>query len=133
MKRFTWIALLNAAVLVCATWTASARVRDNIHITLSPPADSLFPHAGGSITLALYRPPIWYWLNEVSVSKLAPNASYYMPLYVYDSYGRWAWINLPIKTDTRGNCMGSVGGRLIDVATGFEVYDSSGTLVLTSK
>jgi hypothetical protein len=133
MKRFRRIALLAAAVLVCATCTASARGRDKQQVRLYPPAGSPFLRAGGSITLTLSKPPVEYWLNNLSVSKLTPTTRYHMPVYVYDPNLGWTWSALSFKTDTRGN--GNVsGGFLTVVAYGFEVYDSSsGTLVLTSK
>ena len=110
MKRFTWTPILAAAMLMGAISTADAAQPGNkAHVTLYPPAGSPFPQASGSVTLSLFSPPAAYWLDTVAVSKLAPNASYYMPLQVKDfSTGQWVSGTLVFQTDSHGSAKVSV-------------------------
>jgi hypothetical protein len=114
---------------------------------LYPAADSPSPHATGTVTG--YKSSRWdasYYAVGVSVSRLAPNASYYMAVTVY-WYGPW-WegtptgsyvVDVPIQTDARGNgeggfsCGSNNGYSYYIGSLSFQVYDSSGTLVLTSN
>ncbi len=146
-RRFAVATLLVLAVAVVlgAPAPASAIPRDGpmtVHCKLYPAPDSPFPHATGTVTGYLpsrYVPN--YTAVVVSVSKLAPNASYYMPVTVgyYDYWGWHEYIdNVPIQTDARGNGEGgyfipgsNTGYSQYIVYQVFEVYDSSGTLVLT--
>ncbi len=142
-RRFAVATLLVIAVAIVlgAPAPASAIPRDGpmtVHCKLYPAPDSPFPHATGTVTGYLpsrYVPN--YNAVDVSVSKLAPNASYYMPVTVH-SYYNWGWhddiYNVPIQTDARGNGAGgwAVGGRDDSILPSGDVYDASGTLVLTS-
>jgi hypothetical protein len=141
-RRFAVATLLVLAVAVVlgAPAPASAGKVKGTQITLYPTADSPSRNATGTVTL-LYPlgsgPIIYFGAVSVSVSKLAPNASYYMPVTVY-STGGWSYgtyvANVPIQTDARGNGGGrfSIPGYYGYIwNASFQVYDSSGTLVLT--
>ena len=114
-------------------------------VKLYPAADSPLPHATGTLTASWSVGGFGYDAVGVSVSRLAPNASYYMPVTVVDPWrgtiGVW---NVPIQTDARGNGKGGWSGynrgyyygNYYDYHTTtviFQLYDSSGTLVLTSN
>jgi hypothetical protein len=108
MKRFTFVALLAAAMLVCATWIASAGgANTTAHFTLYPPTGGPFPQAKGVITATHWRGalPSQYWfVDKLSVSGLAPNATY----YVYDPYdpqGQSYWYSF--ETDRKRNFTGA--------------------------
>lgn len=131
MKRFTWNALVSAAVLVCAASTATATSRlQKGTAKLYPVAESPFPSASGTVTwyrtVYVYPPGVSI---IVSVSKLAPNASYYMPVLVYDPSRGWWPDEVWIQTDSHGNGGSEASGW--ELSTASEVYDSSGTLVLS--
>ena len=112
-----------------------------MQVKLYPAADSPFPHATGTVTLYRGSTPPLIGAVAVSVSRLAPNASYYMPVaYRYRDYWR-VWhdqvYNVPVQTDARGNgggWFGRTGGLgpndFLIMSSLFQVYDSSGTLVL---
>ena len=144
-RRFAVASLLVIAVAVVlgAPAPASAGKVKGTQFTLKlyPTADSPSRNTTGSVTLW----PIDYGPAcvevGVSVSKLAPNASYYMPVTVLDPRSGMTWVyNIPIQTDARGN-----GERVYVrydyvnryyyyiLASTFQVYDASGTLVLTSN
>ncbi len=143
-RRFAVATLLVLAVAVVLGTPAPATVfqRTLAAYKLYPTADSPFPHATGKVTLYFNpasTPPLFIADGViVSVSKLAPNASYYMPvtLSYYDNY--WGWLdevyNVPIQTDAHGTGKGGFGySDYIIMSFLFQVYDSSGTLVLTSN
>src|SRR5262245_27328810 len=87
-KHFALAALLVLGALLGPSTTAAAlHVGQKTQVKLYPPADNPpFPQASGSVTLSLSRPPAEYWFGSVSVSKLAPNTSYFMPVMAYDLY-----------------------------------------------
>ena len=143
-RRFAVASLLVIAVAVVlgATALASAGAEK-----LYPPTDGPFPNASGQYQgswSSIYPPGDHYSMNSISVSKLAPNTSYYMPLY----YARWSsdehgwpiflgWVlhNCPFQTDARGayKSGSSKGGYGAILYGGVQVYDSStGTLVLAA-
>jgi hypothetical protein len=146
-RRYAVASLLIIAVAIVlgAPAPASAGKVKGTQFTLKlyPTADSPSRNTTGSVTLW----PIDYGpacvAVGVSVSKLAPNASYYMPVaWRYRDYWR-IWhdqvYNVPIQTDARGNGGGGfsrTGGLgpsdFLIMPSLFQVYDSSGTLVLTS-
>ena len=143
-RRFAVASLLVLAVAIVlgAPAPASAGQRSSYltYVKLYPAADSPFRHATG--TLTLHHPSqgsgLFFDRVSVSVSRLAPNASYYMPVTVY-STGGWSYgtyvVNVPIQTDARGNGGGgfNTSGYGYIMTQSFQVYDSSGTLVLTSN
>jgi hypothetical protein len=138
-RRFAVASLLVIALAVVlgapAPASAGKVLGTQFTLKLYPTADSPSPKATGTLTLHSSTPPV-YDMVIVSVSKLAPNASYYMPVvYRYrDYWGGWhdQVYNVPIPTDARGNGQDGFGrsGWLI-LPYEFQVYDSSGTLVLT--
>ena len=148
-RRFALASLLVIAVAIVlgAPALASAGRKTYDALTLYPAADSPFPHATG--TLNLYHDRGLYYSAfavSVSVSKLARNASYYMPVTVLDPWWGTTWVeNIPIQTDASGKGTGGWSGYnrgrygyggyynyYITTVT-FQVYDASGTLVLTSN
>jgi hypothetical protein len=159
-RRFAVASLLVIAVAVVlgSPAPASAGRRSSVtYVKLHPTADSPNRHATGTVALYPARTPPVVDAVAVSVSKLAPNASYYMPVTVHEEVwrywsdygGYYEWVgsdeydyNVPIQTDANGNGQGWVGGSglygiyyveyLIKTYT-FGVYDPSGTLVLTSS
>ena len=145
-RRFAVATLLVIAVAVVlgAPGPASASQRTYNTLTLYPAADSPSPKATGTATLYESTPPL-YAAVSVSVSKLARNASYYMPVTARDPYwGTTRVWNVPIQTDASGKGKGGWSGFNAGYYGGhyynwyittltFQVYDSSGTLVLTSS
>jgi hypothetical protein len=77
--------VIAVAIVLGAPAPASAGKKgDQFYAKLYPTADSLSRHATGTVTL-YYGPPYYiYDAVSVSVSKRAPNASYYMPVTVLD-------------------------------------------------
>ena len=144
-KHFALAALLLLAMaVVLGTPAAATAFGGKASVPLRPPVGGPFPNASGGLSLTQASPD-WEvsWLDRVSVSGLAPNTSYYMPLFVEDDVsGQWFFTSLQFQTDPRGNWKGSPGW-LVETAHltwgglvfhPFEVYDSStGTLVLTSR
>ncbi len=147
-RRFAGAALLVLAVAVVLGASAPASAGRNTYdaLTLYPAVDSPSPRATGTVTLyqdrGLYQSVFGV---SVSVSKLARNASYYMPVTVLDPWwGTTGVYNVRIQTDASGKGNGGWSGYnrgyyggyyynyYITTAT-FQVYDSSGTLVLTSN
>jgi hypothetical protein len=133
-RRFAVATVLAIAVAVVLGAPAPASAGQNTidstkQLKLHPPADSPSLKAIGTVTVYYYR-GVCEGVS-VSVSKLAPNASYYMP--VTSNYGI---IYIPIQTDARGNGRGWLGGYNSGywiTSQSFQVYDASGTLVLTSN
>jgi hypothetical protein len=148
-RRFAVATLLVIAVAVVlgAPAPASAGRKTYDAVTLYPAADSPFPHATGTVTL--YQDGGLYYsvfAVSVSVSKLARNASYYMPVTVLDPWLGTTWAqNISIQTDASGKGKGGWSGynrghygwggyyNYYITAVTFQVYDASGTLVLTSN
>ena len=143
-NHYALAAVLGIAVaVVLGTAAPATAFGDKARVYLHPPVypPGPFPNASGKVSLTQASSG-WElaWLDQVSVSGLAPNTSYYMPLTVYDfDSGQWMfWTSLQFQTDPRGNWKGSPGWLIVmQVWWGswepFEVYDSStGTLVLTS-
>ncbi len=148
--------VIAVAIVLAVPAPASAGRRSSVtYVKLYPTADSPNRHATGTVTLYYYRSQTFNGLG-VSVSKLAPNASYYMPVTVHEDVWQiypwsggqeyWVWVrsdeydyNVPIQTDANGNGQGWVGGSgnhgsyyvEYSIWTTCQVYDSSGTLVLT--
>ena len=129
--------LVIAAAVVLGTPAAATAAGNKAHLQLYPPVypPGPFPNASGKVSLT-QASSNWEvsWLDRVSVSGLAPNTSYYMPLSGQS--------DLWFQTDPRGNWKGSPGWLVETnrptwggwVFYTFEVYDSStGTLVLTSS
>ena len=134
-RRFALATLLVLAVAVVLGAPAPASAA-SATFKLYPAADSPFPHATGMVNLS---PEVGFLSSfSVSVSKLAPNASYYTPVTVRSHDYYWGYYdyvyNVPIQTDARGNGKGGFG-RSDSLITSylFQVYDASGTLVLTSN
>ncbi len=139
-RRFAVASLLVIAVAVVLGTPAPASAAKRARVTyvkLYPAADSPFPRATGTVTLYPAGAP--YFLPYgvgVSVSRLAPNALYYMP-------GTFRWrdyygvthdedYNVSIQTDAWGNGEGWFGrSDFLIMYYSCQVYDSSGTLVLT--
>jgi hypothetical protein len=142
-RRFAVASLLVIAVAVVlgAPAPASAgKQGDQVSVKLHPPAGSPSPHATGTVALSWQAIEGFavYHVVGVSVSRLAPNASYYMPVaWSYqDNWGGWhdQVYNVPIQTDARGSGQGGVGGpNWLIQSQLFHVYDASGTVVLTSN
>lgn len=146
LRRFAVASLLVLAVAVVlgTPAPASAGKSRGTQVTLYPTADSPSPKATG--TLTLYQDGgIYYVMVGVSVSRLAPNASYYMPVTVLDPRRGWTSVwNVPIQTDARGKGQSGWSGYNAGYDSGyyynyfittvtFQVYDASGTLVLASN
>ncbi len=150
-RRFalTTLLVLAVAVVLGAPAPASAGPKMSVTCKLYPTADSPNRNATGTVTLLPASTPPEYVAVAVSVSKLVPNASYYMPVTVLDPWrgttGVW---NVPIQTDAHGKGEGAWSGHnrgyyndrynsyfydLFITSFPFQVYDSSGTLVLTSN
>jgi len=142
-RRFAVATLLVVvvAIVLGAPAPASAGKVKGTQVTLYPTADSPSRNATGTVTLAYplgSGPLLYFRAVSVSVSRLAPNASYYMPVTVV--YNTWSGtgeevFNVPIQTDARGNGGGGQGfnsGYIRPQFQSFQVYDASGTLVLTS-
>ncbi len=142
-RRFAVASLLVIAVAVVLGTPAPASADAG---KLYPPTDGPFPNASGQYQgtwSSIYPPGDHYNINSISVSKLAPNTSYYMPLY----YARWSsdehgyplflgWVlyHYSFQTDARGAYKSGIskGGYGAIVYGMPAVYDSStGTLVLT--
>ena len=149
-RRFALASLLVIAVAIVlgapALASAGKRTYDTT-LTLYPAADSPSPKASGTVTLVQDPGQIFYDYAavHVSVSKLARNASYYMPVTVLDPWwGTTGVYNVRIQTDASGKGQGGWSGYnrghyggyyynyYITTVT-FQVYDASGTLVLTSN
>ena len=146
-RRFAVASLLVIAVAVVlgAPAPASAGKVNRTQVTLYRTVDSPTRNATGTVTP--YQDPggIYYSAVGVSVSKLAPNASYYMPVTVLDPWwGTSAIWHVRIETDAHGKGesgwsgynAGYYGGNYYNyyiTTVTFQVYDSSGTLVLTSN
>ncbi len=148
--------VLAMAVVLGAPAPASAGRRSSgTYVKLYPTADSPNRHATGTVTLYWSStPPSVLYAVGVSVSKLAPNASYYMPVTVHEEVwrywsdygGYYVWVgsdeydyNVPIQTDAYGNGQGWVRGSgqygiyyyECQITVTYQVYDASGTLMLT--
>jgi hypothetical protein len=132
-RRFAVASLLVIAVAVVLGAPAPASAAQ--HVKLYPAAGSPSPNASGTVTLSGYYRGL-YTVVSVSVSKLAPNTSYYMPVRVNIAVSPYEEvIPLPIQTDARGN--GKGGWRAPNSHYGippqfFQVYGGSG-VVLTSN
>ncbi len=136
-RRFALASLLVIAVAVVLGAPAPASGASATY-KLYPAADSPFPNASGKVTLAADHGDFLPTAIGVSVSKLAPNASYYVPVTVrvHQNYGGWQDVvyNLPIQTDAHGSGRIAVDfGNSSYALYASYVYDSSGTLVLTSN
>jgi hypothetical protein len=144
-RRFAVASLLVFAVAIVLGAPAPASAGA---AKLYPPTDGPFPNASGQYQVSwnpIYPPGPAYYLNSVSVSKLAPNTSYYIPLYLarwsVDEHGwplfvGWVLYNCSFQTDARGayKSVMSKGGYGAILYGVLEIYDSStGTLVLTSN
>ncbi len=141
-RRFAVASVLAIAVTMVLGTTAPASAGT---AKLYPPTAGPFPNATGQVQLSynsIYPPGPVYYLNSVSVSKLAPNTSYYIPLYFarwsvdehgYPVFVGWALYNFSFQTDARGACKSGMSkGGSAAILYGVKVYDSStGTLVLT--
>ena len=147
-RRFAVATLLVIAVAIVLGAPAPASA-GQWTLTLYPTANSPSPNATGTVTL--YQDPgqgLWTEVH-VSVSNLAPNASYNMPVTVLDP-GRGTTDVYPVRiqTDAHGNGGGGWSGRnrgyyydghyyhyynyyITKVPS--QVYDPSGTVVLTSN
>ncbi len=149
--------IITVAIVLGAPAPSSATGKvKGTQVALYPPAGSPSPNAIGSVTLEPYEYGGYMYAAavSVSVSKLAPNASYYMPIMVLDPplsgttwEGRVYIYNIPIQTDPHGKgesrWSGVKRGYYNDgfrhfvydyyiTSQSFAVCDSSGTLVLTS-
>jgi hypothetical protein len=131
-RGFALASLLVFAVafVLGAPAPASAGAAGSVHAKLYPAADSPSPNASGTATLSGYDNRGFYTVVSVSVSKLEPNASYYMGLV-----SATGSVGIGIQTDARGkggNVWSSYGSFFM---IGFQarVYDASGTVVLTSN
>ncbi len=135
-RRFAVASLLVLAVAIVLGAPALASAGANrTSVKLYPAAHSPFPHATGKVTLYDQEPGRLYYDGVgVSVSKLAPNASYYMPVTVYGGTTDGVY-DVRIQTDARGNGGGGFSGVpfYYILPQSFQVYDASGTLVLTSN
>lgn len=138
-RRFAVATLLVIAVAVVggAPAPASAGKVKGTQVILYSAADSPSPNGTGTVTLLspVGSPLTYYRGLSVSVSKLAPNASYYMPVTVYDTRSGWSsFLNFWIQTDARGKGEGAFSGYpYLITSNSFQVSDASGTLVLTSN
>ena len=137
-RRFAVATLLVIAVAVVLGAPAPASAGRNTYdaLTLYPAADSPSPRATGTVTLYQDRGLYYSTVGvSVSVSKLAPNASYYMPVTVLDPWRGTTWVDhVSIQTDAWGNGEGWFGrSDFLIMYYSCQVYDSSGTLVLTSN
>ncbi len=140
-RRFAVASLLVIAVAIVlgAPPPASAgkvKGAQVMQVTLYPAAASLSPKATGNVTLYQELGQVAFYALSVSVSRLAPNASYYMPVILRyrDYWGGWhdRVYNVPIQTDARGNGESGFGhSNYLIMSSLFQLYDSSGTLVLT--
>jgi hypothetical protein len=140
-RRFALATLLVLAVAVVlgAPVPASAGAGK-----LFPPTDGPFPNASGQYQMswsAVYPPGPVYSLTSVSVSKLAPNTSYYIPLYFarwsvdehgYPVFVGWVLRNCYFQTDAHGAYKSGTSKEGSGaILYGVQVFDSStGTLVL---
>jgi hypothetical protein len=144
-RRFAVASLLvlALAVVLGAPAPASAGKVKGWQVTLYPAVGSPFLNASGQASLSPDY-GVYSLLNSFSVSRLAPNTSYHIPLYLkvwhVDEHGypywsgEWRLVRCGFQTDARGACKsGNVPGALGWVLSGqVQVYDSStGTLVLT--
>ncbi len=149
-RRFAMATLLVIVVAIVLGVPAPASATGKGALTstfkLYPTADSPSRHATGTVTVYPSSTPQSIGAVAVSVSKLTPNASYYMPvtvsyfrvtIYGTNVYGSYVCY-VPIQTDARGNGAGGYGCRSNNynydetgLHSSFDVYDASGTLVLT--
>jgi hypothetical protein len=138
-RRFAVASLLVIAVAVVlgAPAPASAGKYKGTQATLYPAADSTSPRAIGKLTLLdpVGSPLTYYRGLTVSVTKLAPNAAYYMPVTVVNRWTGWtSGVNVWIQTDAHGKGERGWGDTdYLITSHSFQVYDASGTLVLTSN
>lgn len=144
MKLTRGIAVASLLIIAVAAVLGAPAPASAGTVKLYPPADGPFPSASGQVQLyynSIYPPGPVYYLNSISVSRLAPNTSYYMPLYYaqwsrdehgYTVFVGWALYNYSFQTDTHGAYKsGTSKGGYGAVLYGVSVYDSStGTLVL---
>ncbi len=140
-RRFAVATLLVIAVAVVLGTPAPASAGA---VKLHPPTDGPFPNASGQVQLSYspINPGAGYYVNSVSVSRLAPNTSYYIPvsvaLWSRDEHGfplfkGWELRNWYFQTDAHGAYKSGMSkGGYAAIFNGVKVYDSStGTLVLT--
>ena len=145
-RRFAVATLLVIAVAIVLGAPAPASGQSTqVPLTLYPAADSPTPNATGTVTLYKDRGQFFFIEVHVSVSNLAPNASYNMPVTVLDPWwGTTSVYPVRIQTDAHGNGESGWSGRNRGYYNGhyynyyittvtFQVYDSSGTVVLTSN
>ncbi len=136
-RRLAVASLLVIAVAIVLGAPAPASAGYN-STKLYPAANSPNPKATGTVTLyASGREAAFADSVIVSVSKLAPNALYHMPVTVLDRrWGTSRVLSVFIQTDARGNGGGGFSAPgvyyIINQPGPFNVYDASGTLVLTS-
>ncbi len=105
-RRFAVATLLVIAVAVVLGAAAPASASQ---VKLRPPADGPFPNAIGQVNLSMERGS-YPGVNSISVSKLGPNTSYYMPVYFQNWYfdyylgWQWEWVlgSYEFQTDARG-------------------------------
>jgi hypothetical protein len=114
-RRFAVASLLVIAVAVVLGAPASANGGMN-QVKLRPPADGPFPNASGQVSLYVEKGSIYYGAQNVSVSKLAPNTSYFMPVYIRWFNG-YVWYMSPsiysFQTDARGGYKSGMGGYYV--------------------
>ena len=146
-RRFAVASLLVIAVAILFGAPASASAGS---VKLYPPTAGPFPNASGTYAVSsssIYPPGPAYYINSLSVSKLAPNTPYYIQVYLaqwsvdqhgYPVFKGWMLRNWYFQTDAQGayksgvskGGFGAIGYGAIFY--GVKVHDSStGTLVLT--
>ena len=137
-RRFAVASLLVIAVAIVLGAPAPAFADHRTQVTLYPAADSPSPNATGKVTLSGNTSRMYYDRVSVSVSKLAPNASYYMLVTVVTANGP-SVLGVGIQTDARGKGEGVLSsnhgpyGYYIVPQSSFQVYGPPGTLVLTTN
>ena len=136
-RRFAVATLLVIAVAIVLGAPAPAFANGHkAQVKLYPAAGGPFPNASGQVSLSMDLYSFSGALNSVAVSKLAPNTSYFMPLYIQvwnGTYWQFEPYLISFQTDAHG-AYKSGCGRIVSTLYGFEVYDSAtGTLVLTSN
>jgi hypothetical protein len=132
-RRFAVVRLLVIAVAVVLGASAPAYAAK-----LYPPTDGPFPNASGQYQVSyssIYPPGPHYYLTRVSVSKLAPNTSYYIPVYLaqwsvdehgYPVFVGWVLRYWYFQTDSRGAYKSGMSkGEYGAILAGVSVYDSS--------